>query len=77
MLSLLRSASRSKWASRPSCVEPDDVLGASARSGRTAPPARSLITIASRLSKLTSLTSTPYFSQKPFFSAGSMYWAQL
>ena len=40
-------------------------------------PDLSLTTIASRLSKLTSLTSTPYFSPKSFFSAGSMYWAQL
>ena len=33
-------------------------------------PARSLVTIASRLSKLTSVTSTPYFSAKPFLIAG-------
>ena len=35
-----------------------------ARSGRSAPRLRSLITIASRLSKLTSLTWTPYLSAK-------------
>ena len=40
-------------------------------------PDLSLTTIASRLSKLTSVTSTPYFSLKSFFSVGSMYWAQL
>ena len=76
MFSSLRSRPRSKRDSRPSASS----LATYSVDGQIRSywaPERSLITIASRLSKFASLTSTPYFSENPRWSAGSMYWAQL